>query len=247
MPNDAAWFGSPVPGPPPPPTSAIPLPSLLTRCLPSPCGRPPRPRTTAAEAPPRPDAFGRRWTCPPAQWQHNGRDNPGSVPTFTMFRSMRETPSTYPAASLPGTPQTFPENLEFPHRRTQPVSESPSRSVADDAHCCPAHIRQIRAGSTLKEVLTLVHYSRYTFSSCLPDPNRLTVPTRPGALGAASRPSPAPPRPGLLPASADCCDSLPARVSHPHTQHIASWRTLTTWKRSSTWRASARCSLMAPL
>ena len=114
MPNDAAWFGSPVPGPPPPPTSAIPLPSLLTRCLPSPCGRLPRPRTTAAEAPPRPDAFGRRWTCPPAQWQHNGRDNPGSVPTFTMFRSMRKTPSTSPAASLPGTPQTFPREPGVP-------------------------------------------------------------------------------------------------------------------------------------
>ena len=232
MPTDAAWFGSPVPGPrhhrrrpqhagihrgPP----GIPLPSLLTRYLPSPCGRPPRPRITAAEAPPRPDAFGRRWTCPPPHWQHNGRDNPGSVPTFTIFRifrSTRETPSTSPAASLPGTPQTFPESLEFPPGRTQPVTEPPSRSAAEDAHCCPPHIRQIRAGSTLKEVLTLVHYSRYTFSSCLPDPNRLTVPTRPSALGAASRPSPAPPRPGLLAASADRCDSPLARVSHPHTQ-----------------------------
>jgi hypothetical protein len=57
------------------------------------------------------------------------------------------------------------------------------------AHCCPAHIRQVGAGSTLEEVLPLVHF-RYTFSSRLPDPDRLTVPARPGVVEAASRPSP---------------------------------------------------------
>ena len=111
----------------------------------------------------------------------------------------------------------------------------------------PPHIRQIRAGSTLKEVLTLVHYSRYTFSSCLPDPNRLTVPTRPNALGAASRPSPAPPDPDYSQLQRTAVTAHWQGSRTLTRKHIASWRTLTTWKRSSTWRASPRCSLMAPL
>ena len=39
----------------------------------------------------------------------------------------------------------------------------------------------------LEGVQPLVHF-RYTFPSCLPDPDRLTVPVRPGVVEAASRP-----------------------------------------------------------
>ena len=42
--------------------------------------------------------------------------------------------------------------------------------------------------STLKGVQPLVH-SRYAFPSCLPDPSRLAVPTRPAVVRAASHPS----------------------------------------------------------
>src|ERR1035437_1830305 len=40
----------------------------------------------------------------------------------------------------------------------------------------------------LKGVQPLIHF-RYTFPSCLPDPSRLVVPTRPVVVRAASRPS----------------------------------------------------------
>ena len=56
-----------------------------------------------------------------------------------------------------------------------------------DAHCCPAHIHQVGAGSTLEGVQPLVH-SRYASLSRLPDPGRLAVPTRPVVVRAASRP-----------------------------------------------------------
>jgi hypothetical protein len=66
---------------------------LLTCCLPSPCGRLSRPRTTR-ETPSRESAIRRRWTCPVT---HQG--DTVAVPTFTDFRVMGTVPSYTPAAS----------------------------------------------------------------------------------------------------------------------------------------------------
>ena len=49
-------------------------------------------------------------------------------------------------------------------------------------------------------------HSRYTCPPRLPDPGRLAVPTRPGFVRAASRPTRAPPRVRLPSASPACCD-----------------------------------------
>ena len=53
--------------------------------------------------------------------------------------------------------------------------------------CCPAHIHLVGAVSRFKGVQPLVHL-RYTFPSCLPDPGRLAVQTRPVVVRAASHP-----------------------------------------------------------
>ena len=71
---------------------------------------------------------------------------------------------------------------------TSPLAQSTSFGVAPEGvRCNPAQIRQVRAGGTLEG---LSHWLlAHTFPSCLPDPGRLTVPTRPVVVGAACRPS----------------------------------------------------------
>ena len=66
-----------------------------------------------------------------------------------------------------------------------------SRSLVNraPAHCCPAHIHQVGAGSTLEGDQMLVH-SRYACLSRLPGPHHLAVLARPVVVRAASRPSP---------------------------------------------------------
>lgn len=56
-----------------------------------------------------------------------------------------------------------------------------------DARCCPAHIHQVGAGSTLEGDQMLVH-SRYACLSRLPDPHHLAVLARPVVVRAASHP-----------------------------------------------------------
>jgi hypothetical protein len=83
------------------------VPALRFCCLPSPCGRLSRPRTTT-EAPPRSDAIGWQRACPPPTWTAGGKGSLGTVPVFTINRSTSEAPSFSPAALATGTPQTFP-------------------------------------------------------------------------------------------------------------------------------------------
>jgi hypothetical protein len=82
------------------------------------------------------------------------------------------------------TPQTF---LTVSHDDIRPHRGSRLAINPLGACCCPAHIRQIGAGSTLTEVQPLVH-SRYTYPSCSPNPDRLAVPARPGFVRAAFHP-----------------------------------------------------------
>jgi hypothetical protein len=55
-----------------------------------------------------------------------------------------------------------------------------SRSNCTDARSNPAHIRQVRAGGSLLRGFPMLVHFRYTFPSCSPDPNHLTVLARPG-------------------------------------------------------------------
>src|SRR4029450_3226413 len=76
----------------------LPVPSLRTRCPPSPWGRLSRPPTTTRTPPP-PRLSSRRRACPPPAWLASGEGDPGRVPTFTIDRSTRAVPSSSPAAS----------------------------------------------------------------------------------------------------------------------------------------------------
>ena len=73
----------------------------------------------------------------------------------------------------------------------------------------PPHFNRTR-----DNLLPLVH-SRYTFPSCLPDPDRLVVPTRPGVVRAAPTLS-CTPRIRLPSASLACCDRPTVESFHLH-------------------------------
>src|SRR3954454_3458547 len=129
----------------------------------------------------------------------------------------------FPCSLATGTPQTFP----VPHR-----DDVASRRGFAHSHqsvracCCPAHIHQVGAGSTLEGVQPLVH-SRYASPPRLPDPGRLVVPTRPVVVRAASRPPL-----HLQRRTALSYTDLPRQTGggslHPTWTHGASRRTATT-------------------
>ena len=109
-----------------------------------------------------------------------GEGRPGTVPTFTWNRSMREAPASTPTASprLRRRPSTWP-----PHQTNKPASEliptrrADTRSGADHAlHTSPYP-------SGLSRLWTYgasdSGSSRTPSHHCLPDPDRLRVPTRP--------------------------------------------------------------------
>src|SRR5665811_1235478 len=101
---------------------AIPVPTLRTRCRPSPCDRLSRPRTTTT-APPRPGPISRRRTCPHPTWMVGSRDQPETLPTFTTYRSTESVPNFAPAAS----PRVRRSSSSWPpSRRLQTAQESPA-------------------------------------------------------------------------------------------------------------------------
>src|SRR4029450_13428481 len=187
---------------------SLPATLLRTRCRPSPCARLSRARTTTA-APAPPKAAGRRRACPPLAWLASGTGGPERVPTFPTHRLTGAVPSFSPAASphLRRRLSVWPPCQ--PHFAGVGVAlRSPHACV----HCCPAHIPQVGAGSGLTGV---DHWfsSAYTFPSCLPDPGRLAVPTRPVVVGAAPT-LPGASRIRLPPASTACCDRPQAESFH---------------------------------
>ena len=94
---------------------------------------------------------------------------PGTVPTFTMHRSIGEAPSSTPAASprLRRRPSPWP-----PHRQPKPASELiRPPSLSEVMRCTPAHIRQVRAGSAITERRSLVPLVRLLVSLAGPGPS----------------------------------------------------------------------------
>jgi hypothetical protein len=146
---------------------------LQIRCLPSPCGRLSRPRTTT-KAPPHPRANSRQRACPPTA------GSPRMVPTFIADRSTGAAPSFSPAAS----PRVRRRPSSWPPRRPRNSDAGVAHPIRAGVHCSSAHIRQVGADAALEGVQPLVR-SRYTFPSRLPDPSRLAVPARPVVVGAA--------------------------------------------------------------
>jgi hypothetical protein len=109
------------------------------------------------------------------------------------------------------------------------------------AHCCPAHIHQIGAGSTLEGVQPLVHSLRLSISLAGPGPSGSTGPSR--RCQGCFPPSPAPPGSGcpqLHQAAATARRG--GSLTRPRT-HGASWRTFTTWNGSATCPACGRASV----
>lgn len=117
----------------------------------------------------------------------------------------------------------------------RPGSRLPVRPFG--AHCSPAHIRQVGAGSTITEVQPLVH-SRYTFPPRSPGPDHLAVLARPGFVRAASHPHQHLLAQAALNFNPAAATTRRWRSLTSIRTHSASWRTRTTWNASRTERAS---------
>jgi hypothetical protein len=147
--------------------------TLQVRCLPSPCGRLSRPRTTTTARPhPRPNS--RQRAC-----SHRAGSR-RMVPTFIADRSTGAAPSFPPAAS----PRVRRRPSSWPPRQPRNTGHGVAHPTGAGVHCSSAHIRQVGADAALEGVQSLVRF-RYTFPSRLPDSGRLAVPARPVVVGAA--------------------------------------------------------------
>ena len=152
--------------------------SLRGRCLPSPCGRLSRPRTTT-QAPPRPAPTGDG-----SSRIRPGRSGSGerkALPRFTVNRSTGWVPNFAPATSprVRRSPSPWP-----PLRQRQPLQESPS------AWACVAS-RPSSSGfepAPIEEALQR-WFLTYTSLSRSPSPRRPEVPARPGFVRAAPAPT----------------------------------------------------------
>ena len=164
----------------------LPAPALRTRCRPWPCGRLSRPRTTTA-APPHQRGLGGRCACPRPARLAEPTDASLMVPTFTTHRLTGWVPSSSPAASprLPRSTSSWP-----PARPTHDLT----RSHADGstvAVCTADRPRSVR----FEPAVHFRGFHHWFLHSCtspshLTGPGRLTVPTRPAVVGAASHPHP---------------------------------------------------------
>jgi hypothetical protein len=106
---------------------------------------------------------------------------PGRAPTGWFPRSLPNrwtgsTPSYAPATSprLRRSPSPWP-----PDRRHHPTMEFPARPSRAGARCCPAQIRQVRAGGfVLRSVQPLVPHVRLSVSLAGPGPSGSAGPSR---------------------------------------------------------------------
>jgi hypothetical protein len=143
------------------------------------------------------------------------------VPTFTKNRSTREMPSYIPAAS----PRVRRSLSSWPPHRLNPAAESP-------APCSQRAPTTHRPRSTrFESARRLQDFTRwflsYTFSSRLPDPRRLAVPTRPLVVRTAPH-LPGVSRIRLSSASARLLRQPSGKGLPPLLGHTgASWRTNT--------------------
>ena len=173
---------------------------LQIRCLPSPCGRLSRPRTTP-EAPPHPRANSRQRACPPIA------GSPGMVPTFIADRSTGAAPSFSPAAS----PRVRRRPSSWPPRR-------PRNTDAGVAHPSGQACTAPRPTSARLEPMPRLRGFSHWFA--LATPSRLACRTRAvwqcrpvPSLSGLLPSTPCASRAGLPPASATRCDGPPLDIS----------------------------------
>src|SRR6266511_2225451 len=210
---------------------ALPVPPRPARCLPSPCGRLSRPRTTT-KAPPRPTTTSRRHACP------HGAGDLGRFPRSPVTDRRGRRPAMprqprheYAAAFLVAS---WPAHLY--RRRSRP---STRRSCTAD-----------RPISTRLEPAPLLRsltrwFLSYAFSPCLPDPGRLAVPARPVVVRTAPTLS-CVSKIGLSSASPACCDRSAAE---PLQLRSVTWRLVAHGRpgvdRAPAWVAPHRLPLDA--
>ena len=152
--------------------------SLPTCWPPSPCARLSRARTTTGP-PPHPAAIGRQRTCPPAGLAARWGGRPGMVPTFTMESIDEGGARLDPDSIATPTPQFFAV-ASPPDRQTGYGVDPPRRADTQRRGSCAAHRPlSVRFEPALDLRGFRQRFLSYAFSSCLPDPDRLTVPTRP--------------------------------------------------------------------
>ena len=149
--------------------------SLPTCWPPSPCARLSRARTTTGP-PPHPAAIGRQRTCPPAGLAARWGGRPGMVPTFTMESIDEGGARLDPDSIATPTPQFF--DVASPPDRQTGFGVGPHRT-SGTGHA-------LHTGPYPSGLSRLWTYgasdsgsSRTPSHQCLPDPSRLTVPTRP--------------------------------------------------------------------
>jgi hypothetical protein len=212
LPTGAAWSGFPVPAPPPARRSAT-----ARRCSPatfwhaSPTAADSLPPFAMWPAFPASDYYGdsvpsqshQPTTGLPAAGLAGQRGGRPWESSHVHHQPVDEGGAQlFPGSLATSTPQAFLVASTTPGI-TPPWSRSPgSRAIA---RCCPAHIHQVGAGVSRLRGFHHWFTARCTFSSRLPDPGRLAVPTRPVVVRAA----PTLPRASgvrLPSASAACCD-----------------------------------------
>jgi hypothetical protein len=167
---------------------------------------------TTTRPPPHPTAHSRQRTCPPPDWLPGGLGDRGWFPRSPCNRSVREAPSSTPAASpgLRRRPSPWP-----PHRRAKPASEL-TPPLDGFTHCTPARYppdlsRQSYYGASTTGALSLHLLTT------------LAEPAPSGSTGTSRRcqgrlpPSPAFPRVRLPPASSGRCDDPTVAVFHLHS------------------------------
>jgi hypothetical protein len=138
------------------------------------------------------------------------------VPTFTTNRSTREMPSYIPAAS----PRVRRSLSSWPPHRSEHPGCGVARSVLTaGAHDTPTQIHQVRVGSTLTGLHTLVPLVHLLVSLAGPAPSGSA--DAPRRCQDCSPPSPASPGSGCPQLQPGCCDSPAARASHPYSVTLA--------------------------
>jgi len=193
----------------------LPASSLPTCWLPSPRGRLSRPPTTT-KPPPHPNAISRRRACPPLPWLASGEGDHGWFP-----RSPRtDRRGRCPAISRPPRHEyaaAFPRGLLTGLNIPAPESPAPCSQRTRTTH----RPRSTRFESARRLRDFTRWFLSYTFSSRLPDPRRLAVPTRPVVV----RTAPHPPR--RLPDQAVLSFSQAAATAQrqgPSTPTRSHWR-----------------------
>jgi len=171
---------------------SLPASSLPTCWLPSPCRRLSRPPTTT-KPPPHPKIINRRRACPPLPRPGSREGDPGWFPRSPRTDRRGRCPA------IPRPPRheyaaAFPRGL--PTGLSIPAPESPATCTQRTRTAHRPRSTRFESARRLRDFTRW--FLSYTFSSRLPGPRRLAVPTRPVVVRTASHPPRHPPDQAVL-------------------------------------------------